>query len=89
MGGPTWYRFLGAGERMARAAERGDWRPRDDGRDRGDVDDLGGLRLSGAGLIGRLPLLKLALVVITAIYLLRGLVSKPSLLGRPDLSPAF
>ena len=45
---------------------------------------------SGAGLIGRLPLLKTALILITAVYLLRGLVVvQPSLLGRPDLSSAF
>lgn len=25
-GGPAWYRFLGAGERMAGMAERGDFR---------------------------------------------------------------
>jgi len=26
-GGPAWYRFFGAGERMARLAEAGSWRP--------------------------------------------------------------
>jgi hypothetical protein len=45
---------------------------------------------SGAGLIGRLPLLRLGLVVISAIYLLRGLVLlRPSALGRPDLTTSF
>ncbi len=49
-----------------------------------------GYAFSGAGLISRLPLLRTGLVVITAIYLLRGLVLfRPSMLGRPDLSAAF
>jgi hypothetical protein len=91
VGGPGWYRFFGAGERMARAAERGAYMPH--------AITLGIAALlaiwaayafSGAGLITRLPLLKPALVVVTAIYLLRGMVVfRPSLLGRPDLSDSF
>jgi hypothetical protein len=90
-GGPDWYRALGAGEGMARAAERGDWRA-------AGITTVIALVLgtasayafSGAGLIARLPLLKLGLVVITAVYLLRGLVLfMPSALARPDLSTSF
>ena len=91
VGGPSWYRFLGAGEGTARAAQRGEWRP--------TMITLGvaavlfiwaGYAFSGAGLISRLPILRTGLVVITGIYLLRGLVLfRPSMLGRPDLSAAF
>ena len=46
--------------------------------------------LSGAGVIARLPLLRLALGAITVVYLLRGLAMfAPALLRRPDLSPGF
>ena len=91
VGGPAWYRALGAGEGMARAAERGDWRP---AAITALIAGLLGLAsayaFSGAGAIARLPLLKAALLVISAIFLIRGLVLfRPSLLGRPDLSPGF
>ncbi|WP_029415300.1 hypothetical protein [Brevundimonas bacteroides] len=80
LGGPAWYRFFGAGERMARMAERGAIGP--------TLITIGiatvlsvwaAYAFSGAGLIPRLPLLKTALVLITAVYLLRGLVLVPAL----------
>jgi hypothetical protein len=43
---------------------------------------------SGAGKIRRLPLLKTALVIISAIYLLRALLV-PSLLFKPELVDTF
>ena len=72
-GGPEWYRFFGAGEEMARLAEQGSVHP--------IIVTLfialvlaiwSGYALSGAGMIRRLPLLKIALVVISAVYFLRG-----------------
>ena len=45
--------------------------------------------LSGANLIGRLPLLKLGLVVISAIYLFRGLAFVLIMPLFPDNSLAF
>lgn len=91
VGGPSWYRFFGAGEPIARAAERGSWIPA--------LLTLGiaavlaawvAYALSGAGLFRPLPLLRTALVAITAVYLLRGLaLFFPSAMSRPDLSPAF
>lgn len=78
IGGPDWYRFLGAGEEMARAAERGEWWAA--------AITLGiaivlaiwaAYAFSGAGMIGRLPLLRTGLVVISVIYLLRGLALVP------------
>ncbi|MGQ0588137.1 MAG: hypothetical protein ACT4N8_01225 [Sphingosinicella sp.] len=91
VGGPGWYRFFGAGEEMARAAERGSWTP--------PLLTLGiaailalwaAYAFAGAGLFRRLPLMRTALVAISAIYLLRGLfVFSPALFNRPDLSSAF
>ncbi|MDB5696132.1 MAG: putative rane protein [Sphingomonas bacterium] len=91
VGGPDWYRFFGAGESIARAAERGS-----------SVPALLTLAIaavlavwaafafSGAGLTRPWPLLRTALVAITAIYLVRGLaLFFPSAMSRPDLSPAF
>ena len=79
-GGPDWYRFFGAGERMARMAERGSWTPA-----LMTIGIAGVLAVwsayafSGAGLIPRLPLIRTALVLISAVYLLRGLVLVPAL----------
>ena len=44
---------------------------------------------SGAGRIVRLPLLRTGLVVISAIYLVRGIGLIPSHLLRPDLTDNF
>ena len=74
IGGPAWYRYFGAGEGMAQLAKSGSMQP--------IIITLGiavilfvfGLyALSGAGVIVKLPLLKLTLVFITVIYLLRGI----------------
>lgn len=88
--GAAWYRFFGAGERFARAAEAGQrWQ---------DMVTLGiaavlGLwaayALSGAGVLAPLPLPKLALVLITAIYLLRGLAVLPALAVAPGKVTPF
>ena len=90
-GGPDWYRFFGAGEPIAQAAERGSWVP--------PLLTLGiasilaiwaAYAFAGAGLIRRLPLMRTALVAISTIYLARGLmVFYLPLMGRSDLSSAF
>jgi len=78
-GGPAWYRFFGAGEGMARMAERGSITP--------TLITIGiasvlaiwsAYAFSGAGLIPRLPLIRTALVLISTVYLLRGLVLVPA-----------
>lgn len=74
-GGPAWYRFFGAGERMAAGAAAGHLYP-------ALVTVLiasvlatwAAYALSGAGVLQPLPLLAFALPAITAVYLLRGLV---------------
>lgn len=89
-GGPDWYRFFGAGEGMARMAERGMLRPA--------LITVGiaailavwaAYAFAGAGLIRRLPLMRTALVLISCIYLLRGLVLVPLFLFRPATVGAF
>jgi hypothetical protein len=79
--GAPWYRFFGAGERMARLAEAGSLYPA--------VVTVAiatlllgwsAYALSGAGVIAALPLLRPALCAITAVYLLRGLAVIPLVL---------
>ncbi|HVF36926.1 MAG TPA: hypothetical protein VNA29_03170 [Sphingomicrobium sp.] len=78
IGGPDWYRFFGAGEAMARAAERGEIYPAVVTFAIAAVLAVwAAYAFAGAGLIRRLPLLRTALVAITAVYLLRGLALVP------------
>lgn len=71
--GPPWYRFFGAGERMAQLAAAGSHVPA--------VVTAGiaavlmiwsAYALAGAGVIPRLPLVRSALCTIAGIYVLRG-----------------
>jgi hypothetical protein len=89
-GGASWYRFFGAGERMARLVERRSIKP--------TLITLGitgilaawsAFALSGAGVIDRLPFLRPALIVITAVYLLRGAAFPIMVRMMPDRSMAF
>jgi hypothetical protein len=85
LGGPAWYRFFGAGERMARMAARGS--PYPALVTAGIAAVLGAwalYALSGAGVIRRLPLLRLALVLIAAVYLGRGVLGIPIVLFADD-----
>ena len=84
-GGPDWYRFFGASEKMAILAEQGSWIPLISTFGIFTVLFIWGLyAFSGAGLIRKLPLLKLALVIISAIYLIRGLIVFPVWIIRPE-----
>ncbi len=74
IGGPDWYRFFGAGEGMALMAEEGRLQP--------IVITLsiaavlatwGAFAWSGAGILPKMPCLKVVLCLITSVYLLRGL----------------
>ena len=89
-GGPDGYRFFGAGEDMARMAERGSIMPA--------LVTLAiaavlaawsAYALAGAGRIRRLPLMRTALVAISAIYLLRGLVLIPALAKHGTAADPF
>jgi hypothetical protein len=89
-GGPDWYRFFGAGEGMARAAARGDLRPTLITLAIGAILLIwAAYAFSGAGSLARLPLLRTGLIVITAIYLLRGLIFVPLHFWRPQHTDSF
>ena len=77
-GGPDWYRFVGAGEAMARMAERGHWYPPTVTVAIAAVLSVwAAYAFAGAGLMRRLPLMRTALVAISGVYLLRGLALVP------------
>ena len=89
-GGAPWYRFFGAGERMACAAEARRVYP-------AAVTFAIALvlagwaayALAGAGVLPALPWLKLALVGITGVYLLRGLAIVPLFVFARDKATPF
>jgi uncharacterized membrane protein len=85
-GGPGWYRFFGAGEQMARLAARGSIYP---AAVTACIAALLGVwalyAFSGAGVIRRLPLLRLALTLIAAVYLARGILGVPVVLFVDDV----
>ena len=89
-GGPDWYRFFGAGEGMARMAERGSPVPAVMTFAIAAVlATWAAYAFAAAGLIRRLPLMRTALLAITTIYLVRGLVLVPALAFRPAFVTAF
>ena len=85
-GGPDWYLFFGAGERMALLAAQGDPHPTIVTLVIATILTVWGLyALSGAGIIFKLPLLKTGLVLITCVYLARGFLGliSPILTSSP------
>jgi len=78
IGGADWYRFFGAGEGMAQLSENGSTYP-------AIITIIITMTLtswglygfSGAGLIIKLPLLKSVLIIISMIYILRGILGIP------------
>lgn len=90
VGGPAWYRFMDAGERMARLAEAGSFRPA--------LITIGiatilvvwsAYAFSGAGLLPRLPLLKFALLTICGVYALRAAALPLMLTHMSDRGTTF
>lgn len=88
--GAPWYRLLGAGEHMAKQAEQGSLIP--------TIITLGITLMlfiwslyafSAAGLITKLPLMRLALIVITSIYLVRGVAGFFFIANPIGRSPEF
>jgi hypothetical protein len=89
-GGAPWYRFFGAGKRFVAAAAVGRrWQ---------DVVTLciatvlalwSAYALSGAGIIGPLPMLRTTLVAITTVYMVRALAPLPLLLLAPGRMTPF
>jgi hypothetical protein len=73
--GASWYRFFGAGEQMANLAEQGSLKPTIITSSIVIVLLIWSLyAFSAAGLIIKLPLIRLALIIMTSLYLLRGVV---------------
>lgn len=88
--GGDWYRFFGAGEQMAQLAEAGHIYPTIITSVIVAVLIIWSLyALSGAGVILRLPLLRLGLCIIAAIYLLRGIAFIPLMPMFPENSVTF
>lgn len=90
VGGANWYRFFGAGEEMATMAEQGSLIP--------DMVTFGiavvlfvwGLyAFSGAKVLMQLPFVKPVLVLVSAIYLIRGLGFIPALFLIPEQVDVF
>lgn len=72
-GGPDWYRFLGAGEKIARMAERGHWYPPVIGLViTAILASWAAYAFSAAGKIFRLPLARTALIAIAFVLVVRS-----------------
>jgi hypothetical protein len=90
IGGPDWYRFFGAGEEIARAAERGAWMPTILTLFiAGVLATWAAYAFGAAGKFIRLPLMRTALIAIGLVLLLRALGGLVGHLWRPDLSDTF
>ena len=88
--GGDWYRFFGAGEQMAKMAEDGHWYPTVVTLIIVLILSLWTLYgLSGSKVIFRLPLLKLGLIVISLIYLVRGVTFVAIMPMLPENSLIF
>jgi len=88
--GAPWYRFFGAGEEMALMAEQGSNYPTFVTLGIFSVLSIWSLyAFSAAGLIRKLPLIRLALILITSIYLIRGLAGFTLISSPMGRSPEF
>lgn len=90
VGGPSWYRFFGAGETMATLAEEGSWTPALVTLAITIIFTLWGLyAFSATALVRPLPWLKFALVAIASIYSLRGLALFPTWFIKAEVVDPF
>jgi hypothetical protein len=88
--GAPWYRFFGAGERMAHMAAAGHWYPTLVTSGITAVLLVWSLyALSGAGAVVRLPYVRGVLCVVTGVYLLRGVAGIPLMFMPTGRSAAF
>jgi len=88
--GAPWYRFFGAGEQIAQMAAAGHWYPTVTTLIIATILSIWSLyAFSGAGVIRRLPLVRLALCAITGVYLLRGVAFVPVMAYFPGNSSTF
>ena len=85
IGGSAWYRFFGAGEEMALMAEQGSWIPGVVTFGIATVLFIWGLyAFSGARVLRPIPFLKPVLVIVSVIYLVRGLGLIPAFVIIPE-----
>ncbi|MEW7995161.1 MAG: hypothetical protein G8D81_00255 [gamma proteobacterium symbiont of Clathrolucina costata] len=90
IGGPAWYRLFGAGEQFARLAEQGSPLPDTMTAVIALILLLWSLyAFAGAGLVHRLPWLRSILMLITAVYLIRGMALLPLALFMPQAVDIF
>lgn len=88
--GGSWYRFFGAGEQMAVLSERGSVEPTVITSVIVLIFSIWALyAFSAAGLVGKLPFTRTALIVITVIYFSRGLVGLFFINNPIGRSPKF
>lgn len=87
--GAEGYRFLGAGEDVAKAVAAGDWRPHISAVVVGSLLIVGAVyALSAAGFISSLPFLRPVLFFFAAIFIFRALafpLLKPMFTGNSEL----
>jgi len=88
--GAPWYRFFGAGEQMALLSEQGSSQPTLITSGIVLVFSIWSMyAFSAAGITFRLPLIRLALILITIIYLTRGVVGFFLINSTMGRSPEF
>jgi len=88
--GASWYRFFGAGEQMALMAEQGSSQPTIITLIIFSILSLwSAYAFSAAGLIVRLPFIRLVLSLITLVYLVRGLAGFTLMANPMGRSPEF
>ncbi|WP_420605905.1 hypothetical protein [Novosphingopyxis sp.] len=90
VGGTEWYRFFGAPDPLIRADRRGDMTLAYTTTVIAAILAIwAAYAFAGAGRLRRLPLMRTALVIISAIYLLRGLSLFPVLALHPERVDSF
>lgn len=88
--GASWYRFFGAGEQMVTLSERGSLKPTIITSTIIFILLIWALyAFSAAGLIDTLPFTRLVLIVIIAIYLIRGIIGFLFINNPIGRSPKF
>jgi hypothetical protein len=90
IGGPDWYRFFGAGEELARAAERGSFVPAVLTFGIATILAVWALFAFGAAGIGwRPPLARTALIAIATVLLARAALAFVPSVWAPEQTLAF
>ena len=88
--GAPWYRFFGAGEELAVLAEQGSMKPAIITSGIAVALSIFSLyAFSAAGLIVELPLLRWVIILITTVYLLRGIAGLFLMKNPMGRSPGF